>query len=325
MQGYAYQKLNKKQTFDEKVFEQILSDLNDCYLTIRNEVACYECDLDNLKEIKASKIKSRTKIGLNLTAIALTLSLMLSIPIFGTAKINDVRKKNTTVPQTTYTYEAGKLPEITKERVRLKDAEEKKYIVLVEPYNELNYRNITTYDISDIDMPSALDYYNLDLSKIEDKTESIEYKEYYSDIGSSEEVRRLIIKNVDFNDEQKPNYGWIYAIYYLAYIAILLTVEYIYTGIKGLELPVIVGRVGMLKEELEELKDKKGYEKSVKATLEKTINEINLALSKSEELSRRWNEEFEKNKDLMSDPSLLLSKYDELMKEIKENTMKLKM
>ena len=93
MQGYAYQKLNKKQTFDEKVFEQILSDLNDCYLTIRNEVACYECDLDNLKEIKASKIKSRTKIGLNLTAIALTLSLMLSIPIFGTAKINNIRKK----------------------------------------------------------------------------------------------------------------------------------------------------------------------------------------------------------------------------------------
>ena len=325
MQGYAYQKLNKKETFDEKVFEQILSDLNDCYLTMRNEVACYECDLDNLKEIKASKIKSRTKIGLNLTAIALTLSLMLSIPIFGIAKINNIRKKKATVPQTTYTYEAGKLPEITTERVELKNAEEKKYIVLVEPYNELNYRNITTYDISDIDMSSALDYYNLDLSKIEDKTESIEYKEYYSDIGSSEEVRRLIIKNVDFNDEQKPNYGWIYAIYYLAYIAILLTVEYIYTGIKGLELPVIVGRVGMLKEELEELKDKKGYEKSVKATLEKTINEINLALSKSEELSRRWNEEFEKNKDLMSDPSLLLSKYDELMKEIKENTMKLKM
>ena len=325
MQGYAYQKLNKKETFDEKVFEQILSDLNDCYLTIRNEVACYECDLDNLKEIKASKIKSRTKIGLNLTAIALTLSLMLSIPIFGIAKINNIRKKNTTVPQTTYTYEAGKLPEITTERVELKNAEEKKYIVLVEPYNELNYRNITTYDISDIDMSSALDYYNLDLSKIEDKIESIEYKEYYSDIGSSEEVRRLIIKNVDFNDEQKPNYGWIYAIYYLAYIAILLTVEYIYTGIKGLELPVIVGRVGMLKEELEELKDKKGYEKSVKATLEKTINEINLALSKSEELSRRWNEELEKNIYLMSDPSLLLSKYDELMKEIKENTMKLEM
>ena len=325
MQGYAYQKLNKKETFDEKVFEQILSDLNDCYLTIRNEVACYECDLDNLKEIKASKIKSRTKIGLNLTAIALTLSLMLSIPIFGTAKINNIRKKKATVPQTTYTYEAGKLPEITTERVELKNAEEKKYIVLVEPYNELNYRNITTYDISDIDMPSALDYYNLDLSKIEDKTESIEYKEYYSDIGSSEEVRRLIIKNVDFNDEQKPNYGWIYAIYYLAYIAILLTVEYIYTGIKGLELPVIVGMVGTLKEELEELKDKKGYEKSVKTTLEKTINEINLALSKSEELSRRWNEEFEKNIYLMSDPSLLLSKYDELMKEIKENTMKLEM
>ena len=325
MQGYAYQKLNKKETFDEKVFEQILSDLNDCYLTIRNEVACYECDLDNLKEIKASKIKSRTKIGLNLTAIVLTLSLMLSIPIFGTAKINNIRKKKATVPQTTYTYEAGKLPEITTERVELKNAEEKKYIVLVEPYNELNYRNITTYDISDIDMSSALDYYNLDLSKIEDKIESIEYKEYYSDIGSSEEVRRLIIKNVDFNDEQKPNYGWIYAIYYLAYIAILLTVEYIYTGIKGLELPVIVGRVGMLKEELEELKDKKGYEKSVKATLEKTINEINLALSKSEELSRRWNEELEKNIYLMSDPSLLLSKYDELMKEIKENTMKLKM
>ena len=325
MQGYAYQKLNKKETFDEKVFEQILSDLNDCYLTIRNEVACYECDLDNLKEIKASKIKSRTKIGLNLTAIALTLSLMLSIPIFGIAKINNIRKKNTTVPQTTYTYEAGKLPEITTERVELKNAEEKKYIVLVEPYNELNYRNITTYDISDIDMSSALDYYNLDLSKIENKTESIEYKEYYSDIGSSEEVRRLIIKNVDFNDEQKPNYGWIYAIYYLAYIAILLTVEYIYTGIKGLELPVIVGMVGTLKEELEELKDKKGYEKSVKTTLEKTINEINLALSKSEELSKRWNEEFEKNIYLMSDPSLLLSKYDELMKEIKENTMKLEM
>ena len=278
-----------------------------------------------MKEIKASKIKSRTKIGLNLTAIALTLSLMLSIPIFGIAKINNIRKKKATVPQTTYTYEAGKLPEITTERVELKNAEEKKYIVLVEPYNELNYRNITTYDISDIDMPSALDYYNLDLSKIENKTESIEYKEYYSDIGSSEEVRRLIIKNVDFNDEQKPNYGWIYAIYYLAYIAILLTVEYIYTGIKGLELPVIVGMVGTLKEELEELKDKKGYEKSVKTTLEKTINEINLALSKSEELSKRWNEEFEKNIYLMSDPSLLLSKYDELMKEIKENTMKLKM
>ena len=66
-------------------------------------------------------------------------------------------------------------------------------------------------------------------------------------------------------------------------------------------------------------------EKELKIALKEVINEINLALSKSEELSRRWNEEFEKNKDLMSDPSLLLSKYDELIESIKSKAMKLKL
>ena len=83
--------------------------------------------------------------------------------------------------------------------------------------------------------------------------------------------------------------------------------------------------VKKLKKRINELSKIKDNEKELKIALKGAINDINSVLSKSEELSRKWNEEFERSKDLMSDPSLLLSKYDELMKEIKENTMKLKM
>ena len=335
MNDFQYENIKKQKSFanplaprefDEKVFEQILSDLYDCYLVLRDKTSDYNYDLETLKNTKASKTKNRFKIELNLIAITLSLSLMIGIPVYGTIKINDARKKNTTVPQTTYTYEAGKLPEITKERVRMEDAEEKKYIVLVEPYNELNYRNITTYDISDIDMPSALDYYTLDLSKIENKTESIEYKEDYSDIGSSEETRRLIIKNVDFNDEQKPGYIWV-LLFYIAYIILRIAIDGAcgYYSEKFTFFPVITDLVKKLKKRINELSKIKDNEKELKIALKGAINDINSVLSKSEELSRKWNEEFKRNKDLMSDPSLLLSKYDELMKEIKENTMKLKM
>ena len=66
---------------------------------------------------------------------------------------------------------------------------------------------------------------------------------------------------------------------------------------------------------------KKTYDKEIKEIL----NRINEMISESEELSRKWNEEFERNKDLMSDPSLLLSKYDELIESIKRKSTEVKL
>ena len=44
----------------------------------------------------------------------------------------------------------------------------------------------------------------------------------------------------------------------------------------------------------------------------------------SEELTKEWNGLFSKNKYLLSDPSELLEKYDELIRKLKQETMTLK-
>ncbi len=307
--------------FDEEIFDQILEALKKSYVLISDKADDYNLYSKKFKDARSETIKSKAKIGLNLTTIALTISLIVGIPIGGTIGLRTLQKKQTTVPETTYTYEAGKLPEITTERVELKNAKEKKYIVLAEPYNDLNYRNTTMYDVTDIDLPSVLDYYNLDLSKIENKTESVEYKEDYSDSGSSEETKKLIIKSIDFNDVQSPWYFMFYLLFYVVYILLLIIFESLYLFANPDSYSYAIS--GMIKNfinKIEDLDAIESEEKTVKKLLEETINDINSTLSKSEELSRRWNEEFERNKDLMSDPSLLLSKYDELIENIKSKT-----
>lgn len=324
MSNYEYKKISKEEIFDEKVFDKILYDLNECYLSLDIEITDYYSNLDELKDILKLKTKTRAKIGINLTTIVLTISIMLGLPVIGTIKLNDLSKKNTTVLETSYTYESGKLPVITEERVNINDAEDKKYIVLVEPYNELNYRNITTYDISNINMPSIIDYYNLNLSKIENKTETIEYKKDYSDTGNTEEVKRLIIKNIDFSDQATAFPKWLIILFYFVYIAFLLTVEYTYYAFNYYDLTILADIMKILKNNTKKLKELNSDEVNIKIMLEVLINEINTLLSQSEELSNKWNSLFSKNKYLLSDPSELLERYDELISKLKKEIITFK-
>ena len=73
MNDFQYENIKKQKSFanplthgefDEKVFEQILSDLNDCYLVLRDKTSDYNYDLEVLNNTKASKAKNRSKIEL---------------------------------------------------------------------------------------------------------------------------------------------------------------------------------------------------------------------------------------------------------------------
>ena len=133
----------------------------------------------------------------------------------------------------------------------------------------------------------------------------------------------MIIKNIDYESIQpgKADIGKV--LLFIAYIFLMVIVEMEFSN--EFSAPILTNGVIFLSDEIKKIKSKMYVKKTYDKEIKEILNRINEMISESEELSRKWNEEFERSKDLMSDPSLLLSKYDELMKEIKENTMKLEM
>ena len=322
MQDFAYQNKEEKEVFDEEIFDKILVSLSEISNLLYKETITYNSTQRVIFELKNNMRGNIHQIVLNTLSMAVALSLIVSVPLIQAQRIKKSKNDNSLVTEKTYTYQTSGLEQVETEEMLLKDAEDKKYIVLAEP-NKNGYKNIITYDISDIDLPVVDNYFNLDLSKIENKTGTVDFSTGSEITDDDEESKKLIIKNIDYESIQPGKADIVEILLFIEYIFLMVIVEMEYSN--EFSVPILTNGVIFLSDEIKKIKSKMYFKKTYDKELKEIINRINEMISQSEELSRRLNEEFEKNKDLMSDPSLLLSKYDELMKEIKENTMKLKM
>ncbi len=322
MQDFAYQSKEEKEVFDEEIFDKILLSLSEISYLLSENTIRYNDSQKAISEQKNNMKGNIHQIVSNGLAMAVALSIIVGIPVVMAHRIKKSKNDNSLVTEKTYTYQMDGLKQVESEEVLLKDAEDKKYIVLAEP-NKDSYKNIITYDISDIDLPVVDNYFNLDLSKIENKTGTIDFSTGSEITDDDEESKKLIIKNIDYESIQPGKADIVKILLFIEYIFLMVIVEMEYSN--EFSVPILTNGVIFLSDEIKKIKSKMYVKKTYDKELKEIINRINEMISQSEELSRRWNEEFEKNKDLMSDPSLLLSRYDELIESIKSKAMKLKL
>lgn len=309
---------------DEEMLKELLDKLDETIdlLTQRN---IYYKELTNeLKRQLRIRRKYQKKLITSSFTFILAFTIMASAPLALVSNFKKRKDAYTIIPKTTYTYEEGMMPTVNSEEVLLsdvKDEESKKaYIILTEPYNKLGYRNIITYDVSDIELPSPLDYYDLDLTRVAKTSSTMEFIDESKETENIEESKKLIIETLDY-DNAKCNAN---TRMYLSLIAMALGYIILEAAYKSeYEKGILNSQLIKIQESINEISNSDNIN-ILKANIDVLINTINNLISMSEELTKEWNSLFSKNKYLLSDPSELLEKYDELIRKLKQETMTLK-
>lgn len=309
---------------DEEMLKELLDKLDETIdlLTQRN---IYYKELTNeLKRQLRIRRKYQKKLITSSFTFILVFTIMASAPLALVSNFKKRKDAYTIIPKTTYTYEEGMTPTVNSEEVLLsdvKDEESKKaYIILTEPYNKLGYRNIITYDVSDIELPSPLDYYDLDLTRVAKTSSTMEFIDESKETENIEESKKLIIETLDY-DNAKCNAN---TRMYLSLIAMALGYIIIEAAYKSeYKKGILNSQLIKIQESINEISNSDNIN-ILKANIDVLINTINNLISMSEELTKEWNSLFSKNKYLLSDPSELLEKYDELIRKLKQETMTLK-
>lgn len=309
---------------DEEMLKELLDKLDETIdlLTQRN---IYYKELTNeLKRQLRIRRKYQKKLITSSFTFILAFTIMASAPLALVSNFKKRKDAYTIIPKTTYTYEEGMTPTVNSEEVLLsdvKDEESKKaYIILTEPYNKLGYRNIITYDVSDIELPSPLDYYDLDLTRVAKTSSTMEFIDESKETENIEESKKLIIETLDYDNAKcNANTRMYLSLVVMALGYIILEAAYKSEYEKG----ILNSQLIKIQESINEISNSDNIN-ILKANIDVLINTINNLISMSEELTKEWNSLFSKNKYLLSDPSELLERYDELIRKLKQETMTLK-
>lgn len=312
---------------DEERLKELLDKLDETIDLLAGRNIYYKEATNELKRQLRIKRKYQKKLITSSFTFVLALTIMASAPL---ALVSNFKKKKdayTIVPKTTYTYEEGTTPTVKSEEELLsnvKDEESKKaYIILTEPYNKLGYRNIITYDVSDIELTSPLDYYDLDLTRVAKTSSTMEFKDEIKETENIEESKKLIIETLDFDNVKCDVNTRIYlSLAAMAFAYIILEAVYKFK-LSEYEKCILNTQLIKIKESINEISNSDSID-IIKANIDILINTINTLISMSEELTKEWNSLFSKNKYLLSDPSELLERYDELIRKLKKETMTLK-
>lgn len=309
---------------DEEMLKELLDKLDETIDLLAQRNIYYKELTNELKRQLRTRRKYQKKLITSSFTFILAFTIMASAPLALVSNFKKRKDAYTIIPKTTYTYEEGMTPTVNNEEVLLsdvKDEESKKaYIILTEPYNKLGYRNIITYDVSDIELPSPLDYYDLDLTRVAKTSSTMEFIDESKETENIEESKKLIIETLDY-DNAKCNAN---TRMYLSLIAMTLGYIILEAAYKSeYEKGILNSQLIKIQESINEISNSDNIN-ILKANIDVLINTINNLISMSEELTKEWNSLFSKNKYLLSDPSELLEKYDELIRKLKQETMTLK-
>ena len=309
---------------DEEMLKELLDKLDETIDLLAGRNIYYKELTNELKRQLRIKRKYQKKLIASSFTFILVLTIMASAPLALVSNFKKRKDSYTIIPKTTYTYEEGMTPTINSEEVLLsdvKDEESKKaYIILTEPYNKLGYRNIITYDVSDIELTSPLDYYDLDLTRVAKTSSTMEFIDESKETENIEESKKLIIETLDYDNAKcNANTRMYLSLVVMALGYIILEAAYKSEYKKG----ILNSQLIKIQESINEISNSDNIN-ILKANIDVLINTINNLISMSEELTKEWNSLFSKNKYLLSDPSELLERYDELIRKLKQETMTLK-
>ncbi len=309
---------------DEEMLKELLDKLDETIDLLAQRNIYYKELTNELKRQLRTRRKYQKKLITSSFTFILAFTIMASAPLALVSNFKKRKDAYTIIPKTTYTYEEGMTPTVNNEEVLLsdvKDEESKKaYIILTEPYNKLGYRNIITYDVSDIELPSPLDYYDLDLTRVAKTSSTMEFIDESKETENIEESKKLIIETLDYDNAKcNANTRMYLSLIAMALGYIILEAAYKSEYKKG----ILNSQLIKINESINEISNSDNIN-ILKANIDVLINTINNLISMSEELTKEWNSLFSKNKYLLSDPSELLEKYDELIRKLKQETMTLK-
>lgn len=309
---------------DEEMLKELPDKLDETIDLLAQRNIYYKELTNELKRQLRTRRKYQKKLITSSFTFILAFTIMASAPFALVSNFKKRKDAYTIIPKTTYTYEEGMTPTVNSEEVLLsdvKDEESKKaYIILTEPYNKLGYRNIITYDVSDIELPSPLDYYDLDLTRVAKTSSTMEFIDESKETENIEESKKLIIETLDYDNAKcNANTRMYLSLIAMALGYIILEAAYKSEYKKG----ILNSQLIKINESINEISNSDNIN-ILKANIDVLINIINNLISMSEELTKEWNSLFSKNKYLLSDPSELLEKYDELIRKLKQETMTLK-
>ena len=195
--------------------------------------------------------------------------------------------------------------------------DDKVYIVETIPSNDFNYDLVMTYDATNEKCDKVEDYYNLDLSTL-----PLVSKENVTERRENKESKRVILEKVNFDSIDNTVKIRLLVLFYAFYVLLVGTLEVV--SLSDKHISFIIGYIKQLLEDISKIKDEDDAKELLKKA-NQTKEIIMQVLRSDKRLLEKFNEEYEKNMCLMSDPAELLNKYYELKNKISEAEYKFEM
>ena len=312
---YAFKE--KESTNNIDLLSQTLELVDKTTLELEKYLESYQADMSKVNDDKERRNSYKHDAFKQIIAIVATLGLIASLPVGAhkLAKKLGEGKEKVTIDVTT--YEKGENPQVGQTKKYLSDnPEDKVYIVETIPNDDFNYDLVLTYDATNEETTKVEDYYNLDLSSLPliEQTNVTSKRE-------NKASKKIVIEKVNEDDVTNDIKFTVLFGFYLVYIVGTLGLECVYYDFY--EYTFILHKVEELIDDIKTINSSKNVKE-----LEKKANKIKeivlKILSSDKRLLDKFEKEFENNKDLLSDPTELLSKYCELKSKIAEAEYKLK-
>lgn len=310
---YAFEYKNDRKNID--ALSEILEAVDKTTTELNRYFESYQTDMAQMKRRNKTINRYKKEVIKSSASVLLTFSLLIGLP-FGAHKLaKKLGEGKDKVLIEVSTYEKDKEPTLEKtSRYSIDGPEDKVYIIETIPSKEFNYDLVMTYDATNEKCTKVEDYYNLDLSTLP----LISTKNVIED-KENQESKRIVMEKVDYNhiyNDAKSILHLFYAIYIFT-IAVLSVVE-----LKSDELSLAINSIRELLDNIKEVCSCESTKELKKKT--NAIKEMIMRILNSDKkLLDRFESEFDKNRDLMSDPAELLNKYNELRNKLTEAEYKL--
>lgn len=312
---YAFKEQETTDNID--LLSQMLDIVDKTTVELTKYLEGYQDDIKSINDNNKWKRKNANQAVRKLMSTILALSLIY-VPVGAHKLINRVSVGKESYQVKITTYEKDKTPKVVNTRKYLNDnPDDKVYIVETIPSNDFNYDLVMTYDATNEKCDKVEDYYNLDLSTL-----PLVSKENVTERRENKESKRVILEKVDFNSIDNETQSGLLIVFYIFYTVLVVILES--ASLFCNNISFIIGYIKQLLEDISKIKDEDDA-KELEKKANQTKEIIMQVLRSDKRLLEKFNEEYEKNMCLMSDPSLLLSKYDELIESIKRKSSEVKL
>ena len=312
---YAFKEQETTDNID--LLSQMLDIVDKTTVELTKYLEGYQDDIKSINDNNKWKKKNANQAVRKLMSTILALSLIY-VPVGAHKFINCVSVGKESYQVKITTYEKDKTPKVVNTRKYLSDnPDDKVYIVETIPSNDFNYDLVMTYDATNEKCDKVEDYYNLDLSSL-----PLVSKENVTERRENKESKRVILEKVNFDSIDNTVKIYLLVLFYAFYVLLVGTLEVV--SLSDKHISFIIGYIKQLLEDISKIKDEDDA-KELEKKANQTKEIIMQVLRSDKRLLEKFNEEYEKNMCLMSDPAELLNKYYELKNKISEAEYKFEM